>query len=82
MNGLIVSSKRPSTVMKQSIQKFAIERRFSCSPFDRNAVTMADARGSGVAKIQYAFDRIDSEKGLGPVQQNLVNPARSGRKQR
>ncbi len=24
----------------------------------------------------------DYEKGLGPVQQNLVNPARSGRKQR
>lgn len=38
-------------------QKFAIERRFSCSPFDRNAATMVDGCASGVAKIQYSFDR-------------------------
>lgn len=82
MNGLIVSLNVPNTVMGQSIQKFAIERRFSCSPFDRNAVTMVGGCGPGVAKIQYSFDRTDNEKGLGPVQQNLVNPARSGRKQR
>ena len=43
---------------------------------------MVDGCGSGAAKIQYSFDRTDNEKGLGPVQQNLVNPARSGRKQR
>ncbi len=43
---------------------------------------MADGCGPGVANIQYSFDRTDNGKGLGPVQQNLVNPARSGRKQR
>lgn len=43
---------------------------------------MVDDRGSRVAKTQHSFDHIDSEKGLGPVQQNPVNPARSGRKQR
>ncbi len=43
---------------------------------------MVDGRGSGVAKIQYSFDHTDNGKGLGPVQQNLVNPARSGKKQR
>ena len=46
-----------SWVRWRARQQFAIERRFYCSPFDRNAATIVDCGVYRVEKNSSSFDR-------------------------